>query len=126
MAKGVLADGTDAADTRSARLRATSRRALLQGAALLAAAPVGAFASRVLAGSTGSPGPFEICTADGLVQAGDTPVASVRTLKLAWNPNAVCISPVVVAQHKGFFGWRKLAMTPLSRADARHPRRSSP
>lgn len=93
----------------------TSRRALLQGAALLAAAPVGVMASQVLAAMRPQPGWIEVCTRDGLVRVADSaPLAEPRTLKLAWNPNAVCISPVVVAQHKGFFGKQNLVVELLN------------
>ena len=113
MEKGTSARDAVGATTGAAaepeRSRIPSRRGILQGAALLAAVPVGALASKVLAGADPVPGSFEVCTADGLVQADEPPaLASVRTLKLAWNPNAVCISPVVVAQHKGFFGEQNL------------------
>lgn len=100
------------------RSRIPSRRTLLRGAALLAAAPVGALASQVLAaGPRPLPAGVELCTRDGLVRVADsTPLTATRTLKLAWNPNAVCVSPAVVAQHKGFFGEQNLIIELVSYA----------
>jgi len=72
-----------------------SRRALLRGAAALAAAPLAGFAGH-----------------HAFAQA--TPLAQRQTIKLAWGQTAVCQSPISVALKQGLFEKYNLNVEPVN------------
>ncbi len=80
--------------------RLLSRRTLLRGTGLAAA--LGLIGSRTEAEDVFAPDTADLCTTSlGRSQVAE--LTSVQALKLAWNANAVCLSPVAVALKKGFF-----------------------